>query len=262
MAREKTTKKGAVPWGLENSGAKICLGVTGGISAYKAVDLASKLTSAGAAVRVVMTESACELIRPRSFEAVTASAVYTSLWDGSADDKIVHIRLADWADLMAVAPATANIIGKVANGTCDDLLSTLLCVMWEKPILLAPAMNEKMWKNPVVRDNIKKLKNRGLKFVGPRKGRLACGTDGIGRMSEPEEIMEAIERVVSKRSRKSKEGQSDQKHLLQSKGKRGTSLSNYRRRYERIYRPGTIYQQCKQRQDGLRPSAGGVKGGT
>jgi phosphopantothenoylcysteine decarboxylase/phosphopantothenate--cysteine ligase len=205
MDRGKTTKNETKPSGLKGSGAGIVLGVTGGISAYKAVDLASRLAGEGAVVRTVMTSSACELIRPKSFEAVTNSAVYTSLWECCpADDKIVHIKLADWADLIVVAPATADIIGKAANGICDDLLSTLLCAMWEKPILFAPAMNEKMWKNPAVQENVKVLKKRGIKFVGPVTGRLACGTEGIGRMSEPEEIMKAVEKVVSKIKRRTK----------------------------------------------------------
>lgn len=204
MTRKKITDKESNHNPVKKNNARVLLGVSGGISAYKAVDLASRLTGEGAAVRTVMTSSACELIRPRSFEAVTASAVYTSLWDCFTDDKIVHISLADWADLIVVAPATANIIGKVANGICDDLLSTLLCVLWEKPILLAPAMNEKMWRNPVVQENIKTLKERGVKFVGPVRGRLACGAEGIGRMSEPEEIIEAIEKVGSKIKRRAK----------------------------------------------------------
>jgi phosphopantothenoylcysteine synthetase/decarboxylase len=116
--------------------------------------------------------------------------------------RIDHINLADWADIVVVAPATANIIGKTANGICDDLLSTTLCACWplieSGAVLLAPAMNEKMWANSSVQKNVETLKKMGLGFVGPVKGRLACGAIGLGRMSEPQEIMEAIEKIVSK----------------------------------------------------------------
>jgi len=179
-------------------GLNVLLGVSGGIAAYKAVDLASKLTSAGANVKTVMTVSACEFVGIKSFEAVTASAVYTSLFGSRQDYKISHIDLADWADIVVVAPATANMIGKAANGICDDLLSTLLCAMWGKLNLFAPAMNEKMWENPAVQENVEVLKARGIEFVGPVTGRLACGTEGIGRMSEPTAILEAIGKMAVK----------------------------------------------------------------
>lgn len=179
-------------------GANILLGVSGGVAAYKAVDLASKLTAVGAAVRTIMTENACEFIKPKSFEAVTRSAVYTSLWTSPEEFKGDHTGLLDWADIVVVAPATANIIGKIANGICDDLLSTTVCVCWKKPTLIAPAMNENMWKNPAVQRNVKMIKEMGLELIGPEKGRLACGTEGLGRMSEPQDILNAIEKLISK----------------------------------------------------------------
>jgi len=182
----------------------ILLGVSGGIAAYKAVDLASKLTAAGAGVKTVMTNAACELVGPKSFEAVTRSAVFTSLWDIPGEYEIDHIALVDWADIVVVAPATANIIGKIANGICDDLLSTLLCAASAKPILLAPAMNSNMWANTAVQRNIKTIKKMGFRLTGPQTGRLACGTEGIGRMSEPEDILKAIEKISSKIKRKKK----------------------------------------------------------
>ncbi len=185
-------------------GSRVLLGVSGGIAAYKAVDLASKLATAGADVRVVMTESACKLVCPKSFEAVTGSAVFTSLWAAGADYKIDHIALADWAGVIVVAPATANIIGKIAGGICDDLLSTVLCACWEKPVILAPAMNKKMWRNPAVRRNAKAVRQMGFELIGPAKGRLACGTEGLGRMSEPQDIIERIEKLVSKIERNRK----------------------------------------------------------
>ncbi len=180
----------------------ILLGVSGGIAAYKAVDLASKLTAAGARVNTVMTESACRLVGPKSFEAVTCSAVFTSLWSTPEEYKIGHIALVDRADIFVVAPATANIIGKIANGICDDLLSTTLCAAWRliksEAALLAPAMNNNMWNNPAVQRNVKAVKERGFQLIGPVEGRLACGAEGIGRMSEPQDILETIEKIASK----------------------------------------------------------------
>jgi phosphopantothenoylcysteine decarboxylase/phosphopantothenate--cysteine ligase len=183
-------------------GVQVLLGVSGGIAAFKAVDLASKLTGAGAKVRTVMTENACRLVGPKSFEAVTQSPVYTDLWGASEDYKVGHVALAEWADIVVVAPATANIIGKIANGICDDLLSTVLCTCWAKPAFLAPAMNENMWNNPAVQRNIETVKKMGLEVAGPERGRLACGAEGIGRMSEPHDVLEAIEKIASKLKRK------------------------------------------------------------
>jgi phosphopantothenoylcysteine decarboxylase/phosphopantothenate--cysteine ligase len=179
-------------------GLKVLLGVSGGVAVFKAVDLASKLTGAGAKVRTVMTDSACRLVGPKSFEAVTGSAVYTDLWATAEDHKIGHVALAQWADVVVVAPATANIIGKVANGICDDLLSTVLCTCWSKPTLVAPAMNSDMWDNPAVQRNIETVKKMGWEVAGPERGRLACGVEGIGRMSEPKDILEAIGKIASR----------------------------------------------------------------
>ncbi len=175
----------------------IILGVTGGIAAYKAVDLASKLRGGGAVVHCILTENACKLIGPKSFEAITGQPVFTSLWDCQEEFRIGHIKLADVADAVVVAPATANIIGKVAGGICDDLLSTTLCACWEKPILMAPAMNDRMWGNPVVGRNIELIKERGIRVIGPETGRLACGTEGTGRMSEPQSIADAVAGLFS-----------------------------------------------------------------
>lgn len=185
---------------LEN--LNILLGVSGGIAAYKAVDLACKLTAAGAKVNTLMTENACRLVGPSSFEAVTCSAVFTRLWNTPEEHKIGHIALVDWADIFVVAPATANIIGKIANGICDDLLSTTLCAAWRliqsEAVLLAPAMNSNMWNNPAVQRNVTTVKEMGIQLIGPVEGRLACGTEGIGRMSEPQDILKVIEKVATK----------------------------------------------------------------
>ncbi len=181
------------------SDLNVLLGVSGGVAAYKAVYLASKLTAAGARVNTVMTENACRLVGPKSFEAVTNSAVFTSLWDTAEQfSQPGHIKLLDWADIIVVAPATANIIGKLANGICDEILSTILCAGVNKPMLLAPAMNEDMWGNPAVQRNIKAVADMGVELIGPETGRLACGTEGIGRMTEPQVILERIEKITSK----------------------------------------------------------------
>jgi phosphopantothenoylcysteine synthetase/decarboxylase len=192
----------------------ILLGVTGGIAAYKAVDLASKLTAAGARVRTVMTESACRLVAPKSFEAVTGQPVFTSLWNdpgpstpkdasGTAapGHQTAHIALADWARLVAVAPATADILAKVAHGICDDLLSTVLCTCWATPTVFAPAMNTRMWENPATQRNLETLRAQGVRMVGPGAGRLACGTEGLGRMAEPQEILAALESLATEAAR-------------------------------------------------------------
>jgi len=190
-------------------GVRVVLGVSGGVAAYKAIDLASKMAAAGALVRTVLTENALRLVGAKSFEAVTGGPAYTSMWSAgrlTAEEefKIGHIDLADWADVVVVAPATANIIGKFANGICDDLLSTVLCACWAKPMIFAPAMNEKMWANPAVQKNVKFLSRSGVKLIGPNRGRLACGEEGIGRMTEPQDILEAVERIAAGLKRKGK----------------------------------------------------------
>jgi phosphopantothenoylcysteine decarboxylase/phosphopantothenate--cysteine ligase len=183
---------------IKLDGVKVLLGVSGGIAAYKAADLASKLTQAGATVKTVMTESALQMIGAKTFEAVTGQQVYTNMWIATEEYEIGHVSLADWADVAIVAPATANIIGKMANGICDDLLSTVLCARWNKALLFAPAMNDKMWTNPAVQKNVQTLRSIGTEIVGPETGRLACGTEGVGRMSEPQDIIKAIVAIVAK----------------------------------------------------------------
>jgi phosphopantothenoylcysteine synthetase/decarboxylase len=145
-----------------------------------------------------MTESALQMVGAKTFEAVTGQQVYTNMWITPEEYEIGHVSLADWADVAVVAPATANIIGKMANGICDDLLSTVLCARWNKPLLFAPAMNDQMWTNPAVQKNVKTLSGIGAEIIGPETGRLACGTEGVGRMSEPQEIIRAIEKIVAK----------------------------------------------------------------
>lgn len=181
--------------GSNLSSKRVLLGVTGGIAAYKAADLASKLTGAGACVRTILTEAGEKLVTAKTFEAVTGQPVFTSLWTGPETYRIGHIQLADWADAVVVAPATADIIAKAACGLCDDLLSTTLCVCWDKPMLMAPAMNSRMWANPIVQRNIAVLQEQKVRTVGPCTGRLACGTEGVGRMAEVPEIIEAVKQL-------------------------------------------------------------------
>jgi len=173
----------------------VVLGVTGSIAAYKAVDLASQLTQAGVAVHVVLTESATQLVGPASFRAITGLPVSTNLFELSNPFAIEHISLADVADAFVIAPATANVIAKVACGIADDLL-TCTALATRAPMLIAPAMHTAMWENPATQDNVKQLRERGGSFVGPAVGRLASGGYGAGRFAPGPEILGEILRVL------------------------------------------------------------------
>jgi len=166
---------------------EILLAVGGGISAYKSADLASRMVKAGAKVTALMTRSARRFIGPVTFEGLTGRPVYSSLWKKPGGHSMAHIALADVAELMIVAPATADLIGKFASGVADDLVTTTFLSV-ECPVLIAPAMNTRMWANAAVVANVATLEDRGVKLVGPAEGRLASGAVGMGRMSEPEEI--------------------------------------------------------------------------
>ena len=168
---------------------KIVVGITGGIAAYKAPELVRLLVKAGHEVRCAATEHALQFTTRVTLETVSQHPLYCDLFASGGTE---HISLKDWADLLVVAPATANIIGKVASGIADDALSTLLLAMPPERVLLAPAMNCQMWSHPAVQRNMEVLKGWGIRTVGPAEGELACGTSGIGRMAEPEEIAEAI----------------------------------------------------------------------
>lgn len=170
-------------------GKKIVLGVTGGIAAFKAINLASYLTKAGAQIKTCLTKNALGLVGKSSFEAITREKAYTDLFEGEGE--ILHINLVRDSDAIVVVPATANILGKAACGIADDLLSTLLLVDPNK-VILAPAMNVTMWNNPVVQDNLKKIMSRGMKVVYPTSGSLACGEEGEGRLPEIEDLVEEI----------------------------------------------------------------------
>ena len=176
------------------TGKKIVVGVTGGIAAYKACELVSRLKKRGAQVRVVLTEHACQFVQPLTFETLSGNPAYTDSFDRKYE--IGHVALAKWADLLLIAPATANCMAKIACGVADDLLSTT-CLAVRCPVLAAPAMNSAMWRNPATQANLDLLRSRGLRFVGPEAGRLACGDDDVGRMSEPEQIVKAVEAILN-----------------------------------------------------------------
>ena len=170
---------------------KVLLCVSGGIAAYKAVQLTSKLTQNGFDVKVMMTGNATKFVTPLSFQAISRNDVYTDTFDEKDPAKIAHIDLADWPDVIVIAPATANIIGKLANGIADDMVSTTLLAT-EKPVFIAPAMNVHMYNHPVVQENIARLKSFGYHFIEPSEGYLACGYVGKGRLEEPEIIVEHV----------------------------------------------------------------------
>ena len=176
------------------SGKCVVLGVTGGIAAYKACEIVSRLKKLHANVRVVMTEHACRFVAPLSFETMSGNQVYVSQFDKNWE--IEHISLAKSADIMVVAPATANFIGKYACGIADDLMSTTVMAM-TAPVLVAPAMNCAMWRSPATQQNLETLRQRGVKFVGPESGFLACGDTDVGRMSEPVKIVDEIMRLLT-----------------------------------------------------------------
>lgn len=172
-----------------SAGKKIVLGVTGSIAAYKAADLTSLLTKQGFAVRVVLTSDAQKFITPLAFKTLSRQPVVTDLYDEEEGWKPTHIELADEADLLLVAPATANILAKLAHGIADDALSCIALALNPKAkILLAPAMNGKMWLHPATQQNAATLKTRGAEFIGPEKGMLSCGYEGIGRLWPVDEV--------------------------------------------------------------------------
>ena len=167
---------------------RVLLCVCGGIAAYKAAGLVRRLREAGADVQVAMTASAQRFVGEQTFQALTHRPVRVSLWDAQAEAAMGHLELAGWADRVVVAPATANTIAKLAHGLADDLVSTL-CLATEAPLLLAPAMNHRMWRHPATQANVATLKERGVVIVGPNDGPLAEGETGPGRMAEPLEIV-------------------------------------------------------------------------
>jgi len=174
---------------------KIVLGVTGSIAAHKAADLASLLTKAGCDTRAVITADAQRFITPLPFKTLTRNPVVTDLYDEEEGWQPTHVRLADETDLLLIAPATANVLAKMAHGIADDALTCIALALNPKAkLLIAPAMNGKMWLHPATQSNVKLLKSRGAEFIGPDKGMLSCGYEGIGRLWPVEKI---VERVLS-----------------------------------------------------------------
>jgi phosphopantothenoylcysteine decarboxylase/phosphopantothenate--cysteine ligase len=173
---------------------KIVIGVTASIAAYKACDLTRLFVKAGYSVYVVMTENAKELVTPLTFETLSGNPVYSDNFVKNMKE-MGHIELKKDASLFIVAPATANIIGKFANGIADDLTSTTFLSV-ECPVLIAPAMNPNMWAHPALQENIKRLKSWGVKFVNPEKGKVACGDDGEGKLADIQKIFEAAENAI------------------------------------------------------------------
>lgn len=174
----------------------ILLGITGGIAAYKACELVRLLMKAGASVRVIMSRGAAEFVTPLTLQTLSRNPVHTDLFSLTQEAEVGHISLADRADLFVIAPSTANLIGKIAGGIADDLLTTTIMAT-KVPVLLAPAMNCNMYENPIVQENMNKLKGYGYNFIDSETGELACGYEGKGRMAEPGDIMEEIETILS-----------------------------------------------------------------
>lgn len=181
---------------MDLTGRKIVLGVTGGIAAYKSAELVSRLRHLGAEVHVIMTHNATEFLSPLTFQTLSSNQVVTDTFQAPEYWNVEHVALAKLADIFVIAPATANIMAKMAAGIADDMLSTTVLAT-KAPVLLAPAMNTGMWTAEATRSNVKVLQKRGVRFVGPDTGMLACGDEGTGRMSEPETITEEIFSILN-----------------------------------------------------------------
>ncbi|MES2741907.1 MAG: bifunctional phosphopantothenoylcysteine decarboxylase/phosphopantothenate--cysteine ligase CoaBC [Pseudomonadota bacterium] len=178
---------------MQLSGKKIVLGLSGGVACYKAAELCRALTKSGASVQVVMTEAACHFITAVTMQALSGQPVYTSQWDGRVANNMAHIDLTRDADAILIAPCSADFMAKLAHGVCDDLLSTLcLARPHQLPLLLAPAMNVEMWQNPATRRNARQLREDGIVLFGPAAGEQACGETGLGRMLEPQQLLEEL----------------------------------------------------------------------
>ncbi|MBX9895264.1 MAG: bifunctional phosphopantothenoylcysteine decarboxylase/phosphopantothenate--cysteine ligase CoaBC [Nitrosomonas sp.] len=174
------------------SAKRIVLGVTGGVAAYKVAELARLLTQNAVEVQTVMTEAACQFIAPATFQSLTGRSVYTNLWETNASYNMAHINLSRNADMILVAPASADFIAKIANGLADDLLSTL-CLARDCQLLIAPAMNRQMWEHPATQRNVSRLRQDGVRILGPASGEQACGEVGMGRMLEVDELLQAVQ---------------------------------------------------------------------
>ena len=187
--------------GPDWSDRRVLVALSGAIACYKTATLVSRLVQAGAQVRVIMTDAATRFVAPLTFESLSGTAVVTSVWGAAEHRESPHVELARWCELMIVAPATADVIAKLAAGLCDDVVTLTACALpRDTPVLLAPAMNEQMWQNPVTRRNVDTCRQLlGCHTVGPGVGWQACRTRGAGRMSEPEEILDAAAALGTKR---------------------------------------------------------------
>ena len=220
----------------------ILLGVTGGIAAYKSAELVRRLVERGAQVQVVMTAAAREFIGATTFQALSGRSVRESLWDSAAEAAMGHIELARWADLVLVAPASADFMARLATGRADDLLSTL-CLATAAPIALAPAMNQQMWANAATQANAGLLRQRGVMLLGPASGEQACGETGAGRMLEAMRDRRCRRALARRRRRVQRQARAD-----------------HRRPDARGDRSGALRQQSQLRQDGLRGRRGDARG--
>ena len=177
------------------AGRHILLGVSGGVAVYRVAELARLLQKAGARISVVMSRAACQFVTPLTFEAITGEAVHTELFDLTREREMGHIQLARRADAVLLAPATANLLAHLAHGIADDLLTTVMQVN-EAPVLIAPAMNRSMWASAATQANVEQLKSAGYRFIEPTSGALACGEQGVGRLAELEQIMDALQPLL------------------------------------------------------------------
>ncbi len=176
---------------------EIILGVTGSIASYKACELISLLRKNGFAVTPVMTKEACEFITPKTLETLASNKVHIDLFSSPEEWDPLHTSLADRAEIVLIAPATANVIGKLANGICDDIL-TCVILSTKAPVLIAPAMNDNMYRNSILQDNIARLKKVGYRFCGPVRGHLVCGREGIGHLASVEAIVRETKKILEK----------------------------------------------------------------
>ena len=179
-------------------GKTIVLGITGGIAAYKMAEVTRRLVEAGAQVHVMMTKAAQEFITPLTLQTLSGHPVHTELFNLTQEHEIGHVSLADRADLILIAPASANVLAKVAHGICDDLITTVVCAT-QAPVLFSPAMNVHMWKNPITQENVTKLRKHGYLILEPDAGFLACGYTGKGRLPDSDSLIQEIEKTFKVR---------------------------------------------------------------
>jgi phosphopantothenoylcysteine decarboxylase/phosphopantothenate--cysteine ligase len=177
------------------TGKTVILGVGGGIAAYKCCELVRLLSKAGANVHVILTKSGAKFVTPLTLQTLSQNPVHTEIFESRLDNKIDHISLADRADLLLVAPASANLIARTCAGHCDDLLTTVICAT-KAAVVFSPAMNCNMWENKIVQRNISTLKELGYHFIEPANGELACGYQGLGRLAEPNKIIEQVINLI------------------------------------------------------------------